>query len=177
MSGLVQRVVHRPRRLLVGVAVLLPLVLAASGAEAAACKKVSGSFTLTPLSGPACTSPVGICATGVYKGGIKASSVFTGTSLIQTVDTPTTAVVLLTGDNLLTGGGGTLQTKDAIVLRTTGAGDFAEVDTIGGTGPWAGASGGAARPGHVQHHRGRHRRLPRRGLHSLTRSSMAICAR
>jgi hypothetical protein len=85
---------------------------------------------------------VGICATGAYKGGIKASSVFTGTSLIQTVDTPTTAVVLLTGDNQFTTTGGMLQTKDAIVLRTTGAGDFAEVDTIiGGTGPWAGASG------------------------------------
>jgi hypothetical protein len=48
MSGPLQRVVRKPRRLLVGVAVLLPLVLAASGAEAAACKKVSGSFTITP---------------------------------------------------------------------------------------------------------------------------------
>jgi hypothetical protein len=142
MSGPFQRMAHKPRRLLVGVAVLLPLVLAASGAEAAACKKVSGSFTLTPLTGPACVSPVGICATGAYKGGIKATSVFTGTSLIQTVDTPTTAVVLLTGDNLLTAGGGTLSTKDAIVLRTSGAGDFAEVDTVvAGTGQWAGATG------------------------------------
>ena len=33
-------------------------------------------------------------------------------------------------------------TKDAIVLQTTGAGDFAEVDTIvGGTGEWAGTTG------------------------------------
>ena len=142
MSGPFRRLVHKPRRLLVGVVVLLPLVLAASGAEAAACKKVSGSFTLTPLSGPACTSPVGICATGVYKGGIKATSVFTGTSVIPTVDTPTTAVVLVTGDNQLTSSSGTLQTKDAIVLRTIGAGDFAEVDTvIGGTGQWTGATG------------------------------------
>jgi hypothetical protein len=142
MSGLLQRMLHTPRRLLVGVAVLLPLILAASGAEAATCKKVSGSFTLTPLTGPACTSPVGVCATGAYKGGIKASSVFTGTSLIQTVDTPTTAVVLLTGDNQFTSGGDTLLTKDAIVLRTSGAGDFAEVDTvIGGTGQWAGVTG------------------------------------
>lgn len=142
MSGLLQRMVHKPRRLLVGVAVLLPLVLAASGAEAAACKKVSGSFTLTPVTGPACASPVGICAAGVYKGGIKASSVFTGSSLLQTVDTPTTAVVLLTGDNLLTSDADTLQTKDAIVLRTSGAGEFAEVDTaVAGTGQWAGVTG------------------------------------
>jgi hypothetical protein len=142
MSGLLQRMVHTPRRLLVGVAVLLPLVLAASGAEAAACKKVNGSFTLTPLTGPACTSPVGICATGTYKGDIKATSLFTGTSLSQTVDTPTTAVVLLTGDNQFTSGGDTLLTKDAIVLRTSGAGEFAEVDTVvAGTGQWAGVTG------------------------------------
>jgi hypothetical protein len=32
-------------------------------------------------------------------------------------------------------------TKDAIVLKTTSAGDFAEVDTIvGGTGGWAGST-------------------------------------
>jgi len=47
MSGAFRRLVHK-RRLLVGVPILLPLVLAASGAEAAACKKVSGSFTITP---------------------------------------------------------------------------------------------------------------------------------
>jgi len=56
--------------------------------------------------------------------------------------TPTTAVLLLTGDNIIHTDGGDLLTKDAIVLRTTGAGDFAEVDTvIGGTGDWTGASG------------------------------------
>jgi hypothetical protein len=33
-------------------------------------------------------------------------------------------------------------TKDAIVLKTTGAGDFAEVDVIvGGTHGWAGTTG------------------------------------
>jgi hypothetical protein len=33
-------------------------------------------------------------------------------------------------------------TQDAIVLRTTGAGEFAEVDTVvGGTGDWSGATG------------------------------------
>jgi hypothetical protein len=32
--------------------------------------------------------------------------------------------------------------KDAIVLKTTGAGDFAEVDTIvSGTGEWVGVTG------------------------------------
>ena len=111
--------------------------LAASG-----CKQVNGKFMLQPVSGPDCVSSVDICAIGSYSGAIKGSSAFTGTSLIPTVDTPTTAVVLLTGDNMIETKGGTLLTKDAIVLQTTGAREFAELDTItGGTGEWAGASG------------------------------------
>jgi hypothetical protein len=51
-------------------------------------------------------------------------------------------VVLLTGDDHVTTKAGTLDTKHAIGLRTTGAGEFAEVDTVvGGTGEWAGATG------------------------------------
>lgn len=118
-------------------------VIAVGGASAAGgCKKVSGTFTLQPLTGPACASPVGICATGSFKGGLKGHSTFVGSSLITTADTPTTSVVLLTGDNQIETGSGTLMTKDAIVLQTTGAGTFAEVDTIvGGTDAWAGATG------------------------------------
>ena len=51
-------------------------------------------------------------------------------------------MVLLTGDNAIQTPDGTLFTKDAIVLRTTGAGEFAEVDVVvGGTGEWTGATG------------------------------------
>lgn len=51
-------------------------------------------------------------------------------------------MVLLTGDNAIESAGGRVLTKDAIVLRTTGDGDFADVDTIvGGTGVWAGRTG------------------------------------
>ncbi len=106
------------------------------------CRKVNGKFSLQPVTGPACTSSVGICASGSYKGDLAGTSTFTGTSLIQTVDTPTTSVVLLTGDTLIQAKGGNLLTKDAIVLKTTGAGNFAEIDTvISGTGEWAGATG------------------------------------
>jgi hypothetical protein len=133
---------RKARWLLVGVPVLFALVLASSGAEAAGCKKVSGKFTLTSVTGPTCTSAVDICAAGSYSGGLAGQSAFTGTSLIQTVDTPTTGVVLLTVDNQITTKAGTLATRDAIALRTTGTGDFAEVDTvISGTGEWAGATG------------------------------------
>jgi hypothetical protein len=142
MAGRFNLTSRRARWLLVGVPALLALVLASSGAEAAGCKKVSGKFTLTSITGPTCSSPVEICAAGSYSGGLAGPSAFTGTSLITTVDTPTTGVVLLTGDNQITTKAGTLSTKDAIALRTTGAGDFAEVDTvISGTGEWAGATG------------------------------------
>ena len=119
------------------------LVVASGGASAAGlCKKVSGKFSLQSMTGPACTSAVQICATGVYSGGITGTSSFTGTSLTTTTDTPTTGVILLTGDNRIDTGRGSLLTRDAIVLKTTDAGDFAEVDTvIGGTGELAHATG------------------------------------
>ena len=45
------------------------------------------------------------------------------------------------GDDLFQTKDGILMTKDAIVLRNTDAGEFAEVDTIiGGTGAWAGTT-------------------------------------
>jgi hypothetical protein len=118
------------------------LIAVASGAEAVNCK-MKGSFTVTQVTGPACSSPVGFCASLVYTGDLAGTSTFTGTTITQTVDTPTTGVVLVTGDNVIqTKIGGSVTTKDALFLRTTGNGDFAEVDTVvSGTGPWAGAVG------------------------------------
>ncbi len=128
---------------LAGAVIFALLVLAIGGVAAAPhCQTVSGQFTLQPLTGPTCLSAVGICATGVYRGGINGDSSFTASSVIQTADTPTTAVILVTGDNLIQTAHGDLLTKDAVVLKTTGAGEFAEVDTIvSGTGDWAGATG------------------------------------
>lgn len=125
-----------------GALVVLALPLAASIAQAAGCSSVQGKMTLVPLTGSDCLSSVGICTTGEFRGGITGTLSFVGTSLVPTVDTPTTGVVLATGDNTITVKDGTILTKDAIVLRTTGNGEFAEVDTIiGGTGAYAGASG------------------------------------
>jgi len=85
---------------------------------------------------------VGLCGTVEWRGDIKATSAFVATSFVPTADTSVTNVLLSTGDAQLTLRGGTLLTKDAVVLRTTGNGDFAEIDTIvGGTGAFAGASG------------------------------------
>src|SRR5262245_59190304 len=72
-----------------------------SGAAGAAprCKKIKGEIVLTPVSGPECRSPVSICGAGTLTGSFSGSSFFIGSSLVQTIDTPATSAVLLTGDN------------------------------------------------------------------------------
>ena len=121
---------------------ILLVLLATQALAASSCKKVSGKFTFQTFSGPDCTSPNGVCARGNWNGDLAGTSTFTGTSLVQTVDTPTTGVVLLTGDTLLTTRDGTVLTKAAIALSTTGNGEFAGVDTlVSGSGAWAGNTG------------------------------------
>lgn len=124
------------------VPVILLVVIATQVFAAPSCKKVKGKFTLQAFAGPECTSPISLCANGTFSGDFAGTSVFIGSNLIQSVDTPMTGVVFLTGDTTLTTNGGTLLTKDAITLATTGNGEFGEVDTIvGGTGQWTGYTG------------------------------------
>lgn len=121
---------------------LLLILVATQALAATSCKKVKGKFTLQAFTGPECTSAVDICATGNYSGDFAGTSVFIGSSVITSADTPTTGVVFLTGDATLTTGSGVLLTKDAISLSTIGNGEFGEVDTIlGGTGKWQGYTG------------------------------------
>jgi hypothetical protein len=120
----------------------LALLLAGSVAAASSCKKINGKLTLQAFPPTACSSAISLCASATLKGDLAGVSDFTGTSQAVTADTPTTGVILLTGDNIIHTADGDLLTKDAIVLSTTGQGDFAEVDTVvGGTGVWAGATG------------------------------------
>ena len=87
-------------------------------------------------------APAGLCGIGTYIGGLSGASTFAASSVVPSADTPTTGVVAVTGDFSLDTRRGTLFTKDAIMLRTIGGGEFAEVDTVvGGTGDFAGASG------------------------------------
>ena len=121
---------------------LLLILIATQALAATSCKKVKGKFTLQAVTRPDCSSAVDICATGNYSGDLAGTSVFIGSSLIPSADTPTTGVVFLTGDTTLTTDGGVLLRKDAISLSTTGNGEFGEVDTIiGGTGSWQGYIG------------------------------------
>jgi hypothetical protein len=121
---------------------LLALLLVGGAAAASSCKKINGKLTLQALPSSTCSSAISLCASASLSGDLAGTSAFTGTSQAPTVDTSTTSVILLTGDNSIHTSGGTLLTKDAIVLQTTGDGNFGEVDTvIGGSGEWAGATG------------------------------------
>lgn len=125
-----------------GVLVVLVTLLVLSGQAGAASGSVKGRFTSQTISGPSCTSPVGLCTAGTLTGGIKGTFEFTGTSLIQSVDTPTTGVVLYTGDIAIHTRDGDLSCKDAGALRTTGSGEVSSVCTIiSGTSAFAGTTG------------------------------------
>jgi hypothetical protein len=100
-----------------------------------------GKLTTEPVTGPGCTSPVGICFTGTLVGGLKGTLTGTGTSVIPTPDTPTTDVVLLTADVSIQTKVGDLVVKDATLLRPT-SGEFSIIWTVtGGTGTYSGATG------------------------------------
>ncbi|HET9960135.1 MAG TPA: hypothetical protein VFQ61_36845 [Polyangiaceae bacterium] len=106
------------------------------------CRPVRGTFTVETSAGPDCPSAVGLCGRVEWRGDLNATSTFVATSSLETIDSPSTSVLVFTGDAEVSLRGGTLRTKDAIVFRLTGSGDFAEVDTIvGGTGVFANASG------------------------------------
>ena len=135
------RTVTTSSRALALVLALAPLAAAPAAAEPR-CKKVHSHLFLEATA-PTCGSAIDLCAKATLRGGtLRAETEFVGTSFLPTVDTPTSAVVVLTGDNTFHTRQGDFYTKDAIVLSTVGAGEFAEVDTvIGGTGEWAGATG------------------------------------
>ena len=123
-------------------ALVLAPIAALPAAAAPHCQKVHSHLLLEASADPGCTSPIGLCASATLRGSLWADTDFIGTSFVSTVDTPVTAVVILTGDNTFHTEHGDFFTKDSIVLSTVGAGDFAEVDTVtGGTGEYAGATG------------------------------------
>jgi hypothetical protein len=125
-----------------GAAVSVLVVIGAATVWAAGTRSLSGHFSSTVVTGPTCQSPVGLCTDGSLTGGIKGSFSFTGTSLIPTVDTPTTGVVLYTGDLSVRAKDGEFTCKDAGAFRTSGDGAVSSVCTIvSGTGAYSGATG------------------------------------
>jgi hypothetical protein len=123
-------------------ALLFVPLSALPAAAAPHCQNVHSHLLLEASANPGCTSPIGLCASATLRGSLRADTDFIGTSFVSTVDTPTTGVVVLTGDNTFHTEQGDFFTKGSIVLSTVGAGDFAEVDVVtGGTGDYAGATG------------------------------------
>lgn len=112
------------------------------GGAGAASGSVSGNFGSQQVTGPTCTSPVGLCTQGALTGGLKSTFTFSATSLTPTADTPATGVVSYTGDITMQLKGGSLLCKDSGAFQTTGPGAVASVCVIvGGTGAFAGATG------------------------------------
>ncbi|MGH7340557.1 MAG: hypothetical protein ACREKH_08725, partial [Candidatus Rokuibacteriota bacterium] len=83
------------------VALTLTLLPVAAGTAAAdpQCRRVRSHLVIEADPVPACGSEIGLCATATVWGSLRATTEFVGTGFQTTVDTPATAVVLLTGDN------------------------------------------------------------------------------
>src|SRR5262245_48308507 len=118
-----------------------------TSATAAECKSVRGALEETQVTGPGCTSPVGLCTVGQMFGQLKGQLRFIATALTPSVDTPTTSVIFVIGDTAMTDARlgnrrGTLTIKNAAAFRTVGDGDLSDTQVIiGGTSDFAGASG------------------------------------
>ena len=63
-------------------AVALPLIMGVGHAQST-CKPVNGHIVSELLTGPACTSPVGLCTSGRFIGGINGAFVFIATSSLS----------------------------------------------------------------------------------------------
>lgn len=118
-----------------------------STANAVECKSVRGFLEETQLTGPGCTSPVGLCTVAQMFGQLKGQAHFTATAFIQSADTPTTGVIFVIGDTTVVNARlgskrGTLAIKNAAAFRTVGDGDLSDTQVIiGGTGDFIDASG------------------------------------
>jgi hypothetical protein len=105
---------------------------------------VKGHISSELLTGPECTSPVGLCTKGRFSGDIQGDFVFIANTLTPTPDTALTGVVHYIGDILIHTRKGDIFIKDSGAFNTLpgGTGDVGSVSTItSGTGRWEGASG------------------------------------
>ena len=114
----------------------------------AECVPVNGHIDSQQVLPPpfgTCTSPVGLCTSGTFIGGIQGNFNFTATSFIPSPEPTIPSVFLFTGLTVI-------QTKDgdslfgsnagSIDFNPFGDGHFADLITFtGGTGSLAGASG------------------------------------
>lgn len=123
------------------------LLLACAQVRAqAACHPVNGQLHAQSYTDNSCTAPTGICARGVFNGGIQGDFIELATNIIPFQDTPTTSMVFASGDITITAHVGNKQgdlfLKDAFVTHNGGDYEFSDLLTVvGGTGGLTGASG------------------------------------
>jgi hypothetical protein len=119
----------------------------ASSAQALArCIPVNGFYVEHPVTGPDCSSPVGLCIAGTYHGGVSGEFEGRATMITATADSPATTVQLFTSDSTINarvaGRTGTMTIKNAGAFAAGGDGSIVDVQTIvAGTGRLAGATG------------------------------------
>jgi hypothetical protein len=141
---LTQRITRRAVGLLA--ATLGVLLISSQSSAEANCRAVTGHYREHDDSGPGCTSPVGLCIAGEYRGDIKGTFSGEATSIVASADTPVTSTLFFTSDSRIVAklGGrvGTLVVKNAGAFHTSPDGAIVDVQTIvGGTDGFAGASG------------------------------------
>jgi hypothetical protein len=135
------------RHVAVAAAAVLSVLLGTASSQAAGpCRSVDGSYRERDASGPGCTSPVGLCITGTYRGDISGPFAGQATTILTTADTPTTGVILFTSDSTIQARvdnrTGTILIKNSGAFRTIADGSIVDLQTIvGGTGDFVGATG------------------------------------
>ena len=115
-------------------------------ASADTCRRVEG-FLEESLAPTDCTSPVGLCTVAQMFGHLKGRIYFVASDILASTDTPTTGVIFVTGDSVITDARfedrrGSLTLKDAAAYQTVGDGNLVDIQTVvSGTGGFAGATG------------------------------------
>jgi hypothetical protein len=106
------------------------------------CFKISGTLTST-LSTGACSSPVGICTTGEFKGSglLKGRTTFVADSLQPAAATEAPTTLVYSGLLTIQTKDGTLTTRDTGILDTANGLIGARDVVVRGTGIFAGATG------------------------------------
>ena len=90
------------RHVIAAAAAAVSILLFASASQAdGACRSVEGHYREQDAGGPTCSSPVGLCITGQYRGDIKGSFAGQASAILPTADTPTTGVILFTSDSII----------------------------------------------------------------------------
>ena len=116
--------------------------LAAFGSVALATeseRQVHGHLFSQVLTGPACTSPIGLCTAGRLTGVINGDFVFSATRL-EPSDTP--GILFYTGTIVVQTNRGEVRCQDAGAFGVNPPGPVVDICTItSGTGDWAGVTG------------------------------------